>query len=172
MAGAFYGTFVGAHIDTFTFDLTAAIVRWATFVDRMGSKNVYCSVESAHAHKWLSESEMEYLQVTDGDLVGRGQLKCEVHRDQDVSCHTHRLIVENRAKIEPAPAKHFDIGEVSLPKPKLVDPRRLVLELIGNLQDDEGRTGDQFMRFERTILRGFRYKVALLIGERYSRFAL
>jgi len=62
-------------------------------------------------------------------------------------------MVEDRAEREPAPPKHFDIGEVSLPK--LVDGRRLVLELIGSLEHDEGRAGDQIMRFERAVDRGF-----------------
>ncbi|MEL7300874.1 MAG: hypothetical protein AAFM92_10865 [Pseudomonadota bacterium] len=83
MAGAFYGSSFGAHIDPATFDLNAAIVQWAKFVDRMGSKNVYYSVESAHAQKWLSESEMDYLRMTDEDLYGDGLHKYEIHRDQE-----------------------------------------------------------------------------------------
>jgi len=59
------------------------------------------------------------------------------------------VIVEDRAKIEPTPPKDLDVGKVSLPK--LVDPSCFVFELIGCLDDDEGRTGDQIMRLQYAI---------------------
>ena len=55
------------------------------------------------------------------------------------------VVIENRAEIEPAPAEHLDVGEVGLPK--LVDGRRLVLELISCFQNDEGWAGDQSCAF-------------------------
>ena len=78
-------------------------------------------------------------------------------------------VVEDRTEIEPAPAEDLDVGEVCLPK--LVDGRRLVLELIARLQDDEGGTGDQIMRLERAIHRGFRDKIAFFIRERHGQLA-
>ncbi len=59
------------------------------------------------------------------------------------------VIVEDRAEIEPAPSQYLELGEVGLPK--LVDGRCFVLELIGRLQDNERRAGDQVMRFERAV---------------------
>ena len=43
--------------------------------------------------------------------------------------------------IEPAPADDLEVGEVGLPQ--LVRGCGLVAELIGCLDDDEGRAGDQ-----------------------------
>ena len=55
--------------------------------------------------------------------------------------------------------------------PKLVDAGCLVFELIGRLDDDEGRAGDQIMCFERAIDCGFRYKVAFMVCERHRQFS-
>ena len=106
--------------------------------------------------------------VNDVHLIAAGCLQCEVQRVGDVlSPHVGAelpgddvaaVIVEDRAEIEPTPAQNLDIGEVGLPK--LVDGRRLVLELIGSLEDDEGGTGDQIMRLQRAIHCGFRDKIA------------
>ena len=63
------------------------------------------------------------------------------------------VVIEDRAEIQPAPAEHFDVGEVGLPK--LVDGRRLVLELISCFQNDEGWAGDQVMRLQHAIHRRF-----------------
>ena len=38
----------------------------------------------------------------------------------------------------------LEVGEVGLPK--LIDGRRLVFELAGRLDHNEGRTGDQIVR--------------------------
>ena len=59
------------------------------------------------------------------------------------------VVVEDRAEIEPAPAQYFDVSEVRLPK--LVDPSCLVFELIGSLDDDERRAGDQIMGLQHAI---------------------
>ena len=48
-----------------------------------------------------------------------------------------------------APTDDLQIGEVSLPE--LVGRRRLVLELIGCLHDDEGRAGDQVVCLEQPM---------------------
>ena len=89
-------------------------------------------------------------------LIAARRLQCEVQCVRHVfSPHVGAelprddvaaVVIENRAEIEPAPTENLDIGEVSLPK--LVDGRRLVLELIGSLQDDEGGAGDQIMGLE------------------------
>lgn len=83
MSAAFNGPSLGPKISPSDFDVNAAIVQWAKFVDRMGAKNIYFSVESAHAQKWLSESEMDYLRMTDEDLLGSGRHKYEILRDQE-----------------------------------------------------------------------------------------
>jgi hypothetical protein len=53
--------------------------------------------------------------------------------------------------------------EVGLPQ--LIGGRRLVLELIGRLHDDEGRAGDQVVCLEQPINRCLRHKVLLQVGE-------
>jgi hypothetical protein len=50
-----------------------------------------------------------------------------------------REVVEDRRQVKLTPADDLQIGEVGLPQ--LVGRRRLVLELIGRLQDNEGRAG-------------------------------
>src|SRR5713226_8306721 len=60
-----------------------------------------------------------------------------------------REVVEDRRQVEAAPADDLEIGEVGLPQ--LVRRRRLVLELIGSLQDDEGWAGYQVMSLEQPI---------------------
>ncbi len=74
-----------------------------------------------------------------------------------------REVVEDGGEIEPSPADDLQIGEVGLPE--LVRRRRLVLELVGGLDDDEGRAGDQVLRLEQPVDRGFRDEVAAFIGE-------
>ena len=70
--------------------------------------------------------------------------------------------IEHGRQIEPSPADHLQIGEVCLPE--LVGRRRLVLELVGGLDDDEGRAGDQVMSLEQAVDRGFGDEVALRVG--------
>ena len=92
-----------------------------------------------------------------GDVVGphgRAQLPGD-----DVA----REVVEDGRQIEPAPADDLEVGEVGLPE--LVRRRGLVLELVGRLDDDEGRAGDQVVGLEQPIDRGFRDEIAFGIGE-------
>ena len=81
MAAAFYGTTMNTYIDQSSFDLNAAIVQWTKFIDRVGASQVYYSVETTHAQKWYSESEMEYIRMTDGDMINNGSHRIEIHRD-------------------------------------------------------------------------------------------
>jgi hypothetical protein len=60
-----------------------------------------------------------------------------------------REVVEDRRQVEPAPANDLQIGEVGLPQ--LIGRRRLVLELIGRLDDDEGWAGNQVPCLEQTV---------------------
>jgi hypothetical protein len=80
-----------------------------------------------------------------------------------------REVVEHGRQIHPAPADDLEVGEVGLPH--LVRPRGLGVELIGGLDHDEGRAGDQVMGLEQAINRGFRHEVALLVGEAHRQFA-
>lgn len=52
-----------------------------------------------------------------------------------------REVVEHRRQIEPPPADDLQICEIGLPE--LVGRCGLVVELVGCLDDDEGRAGDQ-----------------------------
>jgi hypothetical protein len=92
MSAAFYGANVNTDIDSTVVDLNAAIAQWAKFVDRVGTKLLYYSIESAHAQKWYSESEMDYIRLTDSDLrtdgdwtdddaMNDGDHLLEMHRD-------------------------------------------------------------------------------------------
>jgi hypothetical protein len=54
------------------------------------------------------------------------------------------MVVEDCREIEPAPADDLEVGEVGLPQ--LVRRGGLVPELLGGLDHDEGRAGDQVMR--------------------------
>ena len=60
-----------------------------------------------------------------------------------------REVVEDRRQVEPAPANDLQVGEVGLPQ--LVGRSRLVLELIGRLDDDEGGAGDQVPGLEQAL---------------------
>jgi len=81
MSSAFFGDLMQDDLDDEAFDLTAAIVQWAKFIDRVGAKQMYYSVESAHAQKWYSKSEMDYVRLTDGDMLSSGSHLIEIHRD-------------------------------------------------------------------------------------------
>ena len=58
-------------------------------------------------------------------------------------------IVEDCGQVIPAPAYDLEIGEVCLPH--LVRGGRLVSELIGRLDHDEGGASDEIMGFQQTI---------------------
>ena len=81
MSSAFYGTTANTYIDQTAFDLNAAIAQWAKFVDRVGARQMHYSVETTHAQKWYSESEVDYIRKTDADLLSDGSHKIEIHRD-------------------------------------------------------------------------------------------
>ena len=63
------------------FDIEAAIVQWAKFIDSMDEKTIYYSVESVHAQKWYSESELAWIRLTDFDTDSMGHHRFEMHRD-------------------------------------------------------------------------------------------
>ena len=80
------------------------------------------------------------MSVTSSDSHGGAQLPGD-----DVAGE----VVEDSRQIKPAPADHLQIGEVGLPQ--LVRSRGLVLELIGCLDDDEGRAADQVVGLEQAV---------------------
>jgi len=45
------------------------------------------------------------------------------------------------------------------------------VELIGGLDHDIGRAGDQVMGLQQAVNRGFGYEVAPLVGEAHGQFA-
>ena len=61
------------------------------------------------------------------------------------------VVVQDRAEVEPAPTQNLQVREVSLPK--LVDAGRLVLELIGRLDDDACRPTACAARSKRAVCR-------------------
>ena len=77
--------FHGPSLDTKklrqSFDISAAIRQWALFVDRMTEEFMYYSVESVHAQKWYSGTELDFL-IRHHDYHGweRDPL-VEIHRD-------------------------------------------------------------------------------------------
>ena len=52
-----------------------------------------------------------------------------------------RVVIEDGGEVVPAPADDLEIGEIGLPE--LIGRSRLVLELVGGLDDDEGWAADQ-----------------------------
>ena len=86
------------------------------------------------------------------------------HRGTQLPCNdVAGIVVEDGRQVEPAPPRDLEIGEVRLPE--LVRRRRLVLERIGRLDNDEGRTGDQIMSLQGPIDVGFGDKVTLRVGK-------
>ena len=82
LMGAFFGGgFNESDADVDAFNVDAAIRQWALFVDSLGEDSNYYSVESAHAQKWYSESEMAFIRDTDYDMTSDGQHRIEIHRD-------------------------------------------------------------------------------------------
>src|SRR3546814_6244484 len=67
-----------------------------------------------------------------------------------------REVVEHGREVHPAPPDDLEVGEVGLPH--LVRAGSLGVELIGSLYHDIGRTGDQIVRLEQAVNRGFRYE--------------
>src|SRR4029077_6524373 len=74
-----------------------------------------------------------------------------------------RVVIEDGGEVVPAPADHLEIGEVGLPE--LVGRRRLVLELVGGLDDDEGWAADQVMGVQWSVDLWFGVGVAVGVRE-------
>lgn len=99
--------------------------------------------------------------MDDVNLIAPRYLQSQVQRVCDVfSSHVctelpcddvAAVIVQDCTEIEPAPADDLQVGEVCLPK--LVDSRRLVFELTGRFDHDEGWAGDQVVRLQYPICR-------------------
>jgi hypothetical protein len=81
-------------------------------------------------------------------------------QDRDVT----REVVEHGRQIEPAPANHPQVGKVGLPE--LIGCGGGLDEVVGGLEQDESRTGDQVVRFQEPVDRGFRDEVLLPVDER------
>ena len=141
-----------------------------TFDLALGLGMVWCAARMLHAFALQPFSQFsrdvagsvvaeQARLVNNVDLVATRCLQSQVQRVRHVlGSHVRAkfprddvpaIIVQNRAEIEPAPADDLQICEVSLPK--LVDGRGLVFELIGRLDDNEGRAGDQVVRFQYPI---------------------
>ena len=99
--------------------------------------------------------------VDDVNLVTSRRRQSQVQRVGDIlSPHVRAklprddvaaVIIEDCAEIVQAPLDDLEVGEVGLPK--LIDGRRLVFELVGRLNHNEGGTGDQIVRFQDPIRR-------------------
>jgi hypothetical protein len=82
--------------------------------------------------------------------------------DDDVA----REVLEDGRQIEPTPADDLEVSEVGLPE--LVRRCCLLLELVGRLDDDEGRPGDQIVSLEQPINRRFRDKITSVSVKRVA----
>ena len=69
------------HMDATSFNLNSAICQWALFIDRMGADRIHYSVESVHAQKWYSATEMAYVRALDLDMDSMGNHRIEIQRD-------------------------------------------------------------------------------------------
>jgi len=65
MSSAFYGDMLNSDMDQEAFDLTAAIVQWAKFIDRVGARQMYYSIESSHAQKWPCAQHSSWPNMAD-----------------------------------------------------------------------------------------------------------
>lgn len=63
------------------FNVHDARRQWALFVDRMGISNMYFAVESVHAQKWQSRSEMHHYMRHGTPEEVHGYIRREIHRD-------------------------------------------------------------------------------------------
>ncbi len=101
MSVAFGGPhFNGLGLDPDKFDLDAAIRQWALFVDGIGPDRTFFSIESSHAQKWYSASEMLLIRKIDYDMTSSGEHRIEMHRDVgpfDRSKRKKHLIGRTRA---------------------------------------------------------------------------
>lgn len=82
MESAFFGpSFDADKAVGENFGLMAAIRQWALFMDRVGPDKIYYSVESVHAQKWYSQTEVQYLRESGLDMYSDGRHRVEIHRD-------------------------------------------------------------------------------------------
>jgi hypothetical protein len=111
MATAFYGAFGLSQANGTVFDVNAAIVQWAKFIDRVGPKLMYYSIESTHAQMWLSDSEIGYLR---GQVDHQLDL-VEYRRDRCIPDQrlTHPKLVGKKHKIKSHPLT-YDAEWVSM----------------------------------------------------------
>src|SRR3954464_1852792 len=89
---------------------------------------------------------MNHLGLVEaGGSQGEGQrvgdVFCPHSRTQLASDDVAGEVIEYGGQVEPTPADDFQISEIGLPQ--LIGCGGLVLELIGSLDHDEGRTGDE-----------------------------
>ena len=97
--------------------------------------------------------------MNDVNLIATGCLQCQIERVRYIfSSHIGAefprdneatVVVQDSAEVEPAPTKHFEIGEVCLPQ--LIDGRGFVFELAGSLDDNERGAGDQVVRLQHAV---------------------
>ena len=67
-----------------------------------------------------------------------------------------------------SPTNDFEVGKISLLH--LVWADGLGVELVGRLDHDVGRAGNQVIGLQQAINRCFRYEVAPLVGEPHGQF--
>ena len=79
-----------------------------------------------------------------------------------------REVVEYCRQIHPSPSDDFEVGKIGLPH--LVGAGGFGVELIRRFHHDIGRAGDQVMRLQQPVNRGFRYEVTPLIGKPHGQF--
>ncbi len=136
----------------------------------LGLRMVRCSTNMIHA--LLVEPISQFARdvagsvvrqqagfVANGNLITARSLKGQFQRVGDITSSHRRTqlpgdnisreVVQNGGEVIPAPANDLDVGKVCLPH--LVDGGGLVAELMGSLEDNEGRTGDQIMSLEQAI---------------------
>ena len=80
-----------------------------------------------------------------------------------------REVIEHGRQIEPAPADDQQVGEISLPQ--LVYPCGRVTEVVGGLEQNEGRAGDEASRLQQSLDRNFGNEIVLPIDKRRGQFA-
>jgi len=77
-----------------------------------------------------------------------------------------REVVEHGRQVHPAPPDDLEVGKVGLPH--LVRSGGFGVELVGRLDHNIGRAGDQVMGLEQPVNRGLGHEVALLVGEAHG----
>lgn len=95
MNAAFMGPSFTKFDKDHAFGVEEAISQWALFVDRMGPNNMYVSIENAHAQKWFSQSEWNYIREIDADLRSDGQHLIELLRDRELTNARKKIDTRN-----------------------------------------------------------------------------